>query len=272
MIIDNLEYALKMWNDNMSTIRDVLTKSPEEFSSGIWVIIGDINDALKAMGLGLVVVFFLMGVVKSSASFVEFKRPELVLKTLLRLGIAKSVVTYGLDIMGAIFNLVRGLVDTVLDSTSISVETIALPQEIADATEKLKFLESILAWALTFLGAIVIIVLSFIMIMTVYSRFFKLYLYSAISPLPMATFAGEPTSMVGKAFIKSYVGVCLEGLVVIIACIIFGAFASTAPELAADASASSLLWSYLGHTILNFLVLALAVKTSDRLCREMLGL
>lgn len=35
-------------------------------------------------------------------------------------------------------------------------------------------------------------VLSFI-ILTVYGRFFKLYMYTAIAPIPLSTFAGRPT-------------------------------------------------------------------------------
>lgn len=273
MINDNLEYALKTWNENLAKITAMLTQSPEEYSSEIWDIVATISDVLIAIGLGLVVVFFLMGVVKSTASFAEFKRPELVVKTLLRLGIAKTIVTHGLTIMSGIFEIIRGITRTILADPQIELvlDTITVPEKITEAAGNLKFLESILAWALTFIGAIVIVVLSFIMIMSVYSRFFKLYIYSAIAAIPLSTFAGEPTSMVGKSFIKSYAGVCLEGLIIVVACLIFGAFASKPPDLN-ESSAAALLWSYLGHTIFNFLILALTVKTSDRVCREMLGL
>ena len=51
------------------------------------------------------------------------------------------------------------------------------------------------------------------MIMTVYGRFFKLYLYTAIAPVPLSAFAGEPSQNIGKSFIKSYAAVCLEGAI-----------------------------------------------------------
>lgn len=59
------------------------------------------------------------------------------------------------------------------------------------------------------------------MIMSVYGRFFRLYLYTAIAPVPLSTFAGEPSQNVGKSFIKSYAAVCLEGAIIVLACIIF---------------------------------------------------
>ena len=54
------------------------------------------------------------------------------------------------------------------------------------------------------------------MILTVYGRFFKLYLYTALAPIPLSTFAGEPSQNVGKSFIKSYCAVCLEGAIIVL--------------------------------------------------------
>ena len=75
------------------------------------------------------------------------------------------------------------------------------------------------------------------MILTVYGRFFKLYLYTAIAPIPLSTFAGEPSQNVGKSFVKSYSAVCLEGAIIILACIIFSLFASSPPAIDTSAEA-----------------------------------
>lgn len=115
-------------------------------------------------------------------------------------------------------------------------------------------------------------VLSFIMILSVYGRFFKLYMYTAISPIPLATFAGEPTQNVGKSFLKSYAGVCLEGAIIVLACIIFSIFASTPPVVDTGAAAASMVWDYIGQFIFNMLILVGAVKMADRIVREMMGL
>ncbi len=110
------------------------------------------------------------------------------------------------------------------------------------------------------------------MIMTVYGRFFKLYIYTAIAPVPLSTFAGEPSQNVGKTFIKSYAAVCLEGAVIVLACVIFSLFASSPPAVDASLPAVNQVWAYVGEIVFNMLVLVGTVKMSDRIIREMMGL
>lgn len=110
------------------------------------------------------------------------------------------------------------------------------------------------------------------MIMSVYGRFFRLYLYTAIAPVPLSTFAGEPSQNIGKSFLKSYAAVCLEGAIIVLACIIFSLFASSPPAVNADSAPVTMVWSYVGELIFNMLVLTGAVKMADRVVREMMGL
>ncbi len=147
-----------------------------------------------------------------------------------------------------------------------------LPQEIVTAVEECGFFESIPLWAVTLIGSLFITVLSFIMIMSVYGRFFRLYLYTAIAPIPLSTFAGEPSQNVGKSFLKSYAAVCLEGAIIVLACIIFSVFAASPPVVNPDAAAVTMVWSYVAELIFNMLVLTGAVKMADRVVREMMGL
>jgi hypothetical protein len=147
-----------------------------------------------------------------------------------------------------------------------------LPPEIVDAINNTGFFESIPLWAVTLLGGLFVTVLSFIMIMSVYGRFFRIYLYTALAPVPLSTFAGEPSQNVGKSFIKSYCAVCLEGAVIVLACVIFTVFASTPPAVDSSVAAVTQVWSYVGELIFNMLILVGAVKMADRVVREMMGL
>ena len=97
-------------------------------------------------------------------------------------------------------------------------------------------------------------------------------LYTALAPIPLSTFAGEPSQNVGKSFIKSYCAVCLEGAVIVLSCIIFSLFASSPPVVNPDAAAVTQVWSYVGELLFNMLVLVGSVKMSDRIIREMMGL
>lgn len=248
-VVQNLQNTLGTWNEKLAEIWTLLTQSPKAFKGGaIWNVIVNIHGALQAIGIALLVLFFLVGVVKTCGSFAEVKKPEMAVKLFIRFAIAKGVVTYGLELMMVIFDIVQGMISTIMKSAGVFGNNKAtLPKEMISAIEDCGFFESIPLWAVTLIGSLVITVISFIMILTVYGRFFKLYIYTAIAPIPLATFAGQPTESIGKSFLKSYAGACLEGAVIILACIIFSKFASTVPVIDKDAAVVTMVWSYIGE-------------------------
>jgi hypothetical protein len=273
-VVQNLQNALETWNSKLGEIWQLVTQTPETFKGGaIWSVIKDIYGAVQAVGLALLVLFFVVGVMKTCGSLTEVKKPEHALKLFIRFAIAKIVVTYGMDLLLSIFKIVQGIISTIMTASGFSsASATTLPQEIITAVESCGFFESIPLWAVTLIGGLVVTVLSFIMIMTVYGRFFKLYLYTAIAPIPLSTFAGEPTQQVGKSFIKSYCAVCLEGAIIVLACIIFSLFASSPPVVDTNAAAVTQVWKYIGELVFNMLVLVGTIKLSDRVVREMMGL
>lgn len=273
-VVQNLQNALDTWNEKLAEIWTLITMSPENFKGGtIWSVVLNIHGAIQAIGLALLVLFFVVGVMKTCGSFAEVKRPETALKIFIRFALAKGVVTYGLDLMLALFTIVQGVVSTIMNSAGLgAIQQTVLPGEIITAIEECTFFESIPLWAVTLIGSLFITVLSFVMILTVYGRFFKLYLYTAIAPVPLSTFAGEPTQSVGIAFIKSYAAVCLEGAIIVLGCIIFSLFAATPPVVQSGAAAVTMVWSYVGELVFNMLVLVGAIKMADRVVREMMGL
>jgi hypothetical protein len=273
-IIENLENALSTWNQKMAEIFQLLTQSPETFKGGgIWSVILNIHYAVQAVGLGLLVLFFVIGAVKTCGSFTELKRPEIAVKMFVRFALAKAAVTYGLELMMALFRIVQGLIARIMTAAGFSgADDTVLPESIKDAINNTGFFESIPLWAVTLLGSLFITVLSFIMILTVYGRFLRLYMYTAIAPVPLASFAGEPTQSIGISFMKSYAAVCLEGAIIVLACIIFSLFASAPPVVDTSAAAVTQVWAYVGELIFTMLVLVGAVKMADRLVREILGL
>lgn len=273
-VVQNLENALETWNEKLSEIWTLITTTPQNFKGGnIWKVIVDINGAVQAIGLALLVLFFVIGMVKTCGSFTDVKKPEHALKLFVRFALAKGVITYGMELMLALFNIVQGTISTIMNAAGFGTpEQTTLPAEMVTTIEDSGFFESIPLWAVTLIGGLFITVLSFILIMTVYGRFFKLYMYTALAPIPLSTFAGEPTQNVGKSFIKSYCAVLLEGAVIVLACIIFSVFASSPPVVNPDAAAVTQVWAYIGELVFNMLVLVGAVKMSDRIIREMMGL
>ena len=272
-IVDNLQNSLNTWNGKLSEIYSLVTQSPENFKGGaIWNVIVSINGGLQAISYALLVLFFVIGVMKTCGNFSEIKRPEQALKLFLRFAIAKIIVTYGMDLMLTIFKIIQGIVSTIMSKTSFGVTEMSLPQQIIDAINNVGFFDSIPLWAITLLGSLFVTVLSFILILTVYGRFFKLYMYTAIAPIPLSTFAGEPTQNVGRSFLKSYTAVCLEGAIIVLACIIFSSFATSPPNVDTGVATATMVWKYITELIFNMLVLVGTIRMSDRIVKEMMGL
>lgn len=273
-VVQNLQNALDTWNGKLGEIWTLITQSPQQFKDGkIWNVITTINGAMQAIGIALLVLFFVVGVVKTCSSLTEVKKPEHAIKLFLRFAIAKGIVTYGLELMMGIFDIVQGIISTIMKTSSITKGTGAvLPDVMIKAIEDCSFFESIPLWAVTLIGSLIITVLSFIMIMTVYGRFFKLYLYVAMAPIPLSTFAGEPTQNIARSFLKSFCGVCLEGAIIVLACIIFSLFASSPPIVDSNTATVTMVWKYIGELVFNMLVLVGTIKVSDRVVREMMGL
>lgn len=273
-VVQNLQNALNTWNSKLGEIWTLITQSPEEFKDGtIWNVITDIHGALQAIGYSLLVLSFVVGVMKTCGNFAELKRPETAVKMFIRFILAKASISYGLELMMTLFGIVQGIAAKIMATSGLaSVTETVLPKSIIQAIEDSGFWESVPLWAVTLIGSLFITVLSFIMIMTVYGRFFKVYLYTAIAPIPLSAFAGEPSSSVGKSFIKSYAAVCLEGAIIVLGCIIFSLFASSPPVVDETAAAVNQVWSYVGEIIFNMIVLVGTVKMSDRVVKEMMGL
>lgn len=273
-VVQHLINTLNTWNEKLAEVWQLLSMSPESFKGGgIWRVMVSINGSLQAIGLALLVLFFLSGVVKTSANLGEIKRPEHALKLFIRFAIAKGVVTYGLSLMMGVFSVIQGVVNRIMRTSGITASSKAtLPQEMVDAIEDCGFFESIPLWAVTIIGSLFVTVLSFIIIFTVYGRFFKIYMYTAIAPIPLSSFAGQPTENIGRSFLKGYTAVCLEGAIIVIACVIFSYFASSPPVVDPDAAPAAMVWKYIGELVFNMLVLVGTVKMSDHVVKEMVGL
>jgi len=273
-VVQNLQNALETWNEKLAEIWSLLTQSPQAFKGGaIWSVILNIHGALQAIGYALLVLFFVTGIVKTCTSWEDVKRPEKALKLFLRFAIAKGVITYGLDLLLAIMSIIQGVISSIMSASGLTAaSSTILPDSIITAIEDCGFWESIPLWAVTLIGGLFITVLSFVMILTVYGRFFKIYMYSAIAPIPLSTFAGEPTQNIGKQYLKSYCAVLLEGAIIVLACIIFSVFASSPPVIDTTQSAVTQVWAYVGELIFNMLVLTGSVKMADRIVKEMMGL
>ena len=267
--------SLETWNGKLAEIWTLISETPENFKGGaIWGVIVEINGGLKAVAYALLVLFFVMGVVKTCGSFTELRKPEMALKCFVRFVLAQAAVESGMELLTLLFGVAQDAISSIMASSGLtSVAAATLPDSMIDTIKSVSFLDSIPLWAITLLGSLFIWVLSLTMVLTVYSRFFKLYMATAIAPIPLASFAGQPSSSIGIAFLKTYAGICLEGCIIVLACVIFSAFASTPPAIAGDGvAAATVVWNYVGELIFNMMVLVGCIRMSDRIVRELLGI
>ena len=176
-VVQNLENALEVWNEKLAEIWTLITQSPQAFKGGsIWSVIVSVHGALQAIGYALLVLFFVVGVMRPCGSYAEVKTPEHAVKLFVRFALAKALITYGMELMLALLDIIQGVVSSIMNAAGFGApSSTVLPAEIVTAVEDCGFFESIPLWAVTLIGGLLIWVLSFVMILSVYGRFFKMY-------------------------------------------------------------------------------------------------
>jgi len=270
-LMQGLEYL----GDMLDKMWAILTTSPESFKGGtIWSIITTINGVLGSIGTALLVLFFTIGVIKTCGSFAELKKPETAVKVFIRFAIAKALIDNGLDLLVNFVTIVQGVISKITASSSIGTALeFTIPSEVQSTFEGIGILDgAIPIWAVCFIAHLAFIVIGIVLLLTVYGRFFRIYMYTAIAPIPLSTMAGQPTESIAKSFLKSYAGVCMQGVVIVLACIIFTAYAASMPEIDTTAEPLAMVWRYVSEVIFNMLVLLGLVKGSDRIIHDMMGL
>ena len=270
-LMQGLEYL----GDMLDKMWAILTTSPQTFKGGtIWSIISTINGVLGAIGTALLVLFFTVGVIKTCGSFAELRKPETAVKVFVRFAIAKALVDNCLSLLVDFVTIVQGIISKVTESSSIGTALeFTIPSEVQSTFEGIGILDgAIPIWAVCFIAHLAFIVVGLVLLLTVYGRFFRIYMYAAIAPIPLSTMAGQPTENIAKSFLKSFAGVCLQGVVIVLACVIFTAYAASMPQMNTSYEPLKMVWIYVTEVVFNMLVLVGLVKGSDRIIHDMMGL
>ena len=270
-----LYLGLQYLGNRLKEMWALLTTSPQSFKGGgIWNIITTINGVLGAIGTALLVLFFTIGVIKTCGSFAELKKPETAVKVFIRFAISKYLIDNCLKLMLNFVTIVQGVIAKVTASSSVGTALeFSIPSSVQSKFDGVGILDgAIPLWAICFIAHIAFIVIGIVLLLTVYGRFFRIYMYTAIAPIPLSTLAGQPTENIAKSFLKSYAGVCMQGVVIVLACVIFTAYAASMPQIDTSAEPIKMVWGYVSEVVFNMLVLLGLVKGSDRIIHDMMGL
>lgn len=275
-IIEILNGLVVIWNKSLLDLIKLLTTDSFE-SKAIFDSMRRISDTISVTGATVLIICFLMGIIGNTSNILESRRSESIVKLVFRFIFAQAAVLHAPDIMITIFGWSKDLTRIVSAGSLSLIQSLAVPTEIENAIGDLNIFQLVFVWILVFIGMLVGLVLIVMLMLTVYGRLFKIYLYTAVAPIPLATFGSVTTSRIGKGFLKSYCGVCLEALIMILICVVYSAIINSPQGISfgflssGNTDALSLVKDWLLKLIFNMLLLVTMIKGTDRIVREMMG-
>lgn len=275
---DVLNTAIRFWGNCSKRIWELLTSTPEAFSESTWSVMETIGVGIQAIAYSLLVLFFGVSVVKNITNPNEMRRPETVFRLIFRFIIAKTLVTFSFTVITTISKIGIGLIGKISEGQQFSMmfrgRGAGIPDNIISHIDNVGFFASIPLSIIVIIAFLIIVVLSIVALMTVYARFFKMYIYAAIAPIPLAAIAGESTEQHGWQFIKAYVVIFLEGAVIGLACLIYTQLARDNPleKMIPTTSDFTFVIAYLVGVIFNMLIMIGVIKSADQMVSKMTGI
>lgn len=238
-VISHFSTAMKQFGEKMQDLYDLLTINPQTYRGGvIWDMVMDIFTALLGVGFTVILICGYLGIINSIETIYEAKRPEVMLSIFAMVTISGGLTAAAPQILLIIIGFCQDIVRKATGGSFVFKDTYAIPNNVIEATKDLETVQAILFWVVCFIGAIVITFTSFSILIMAYGRIFKMYIYIAISPIAVACFASKATCKIGINYIKNFLVICLEGLIIIVAFMIFSVFdnsyAANSSELSAE--------------------------------------
>lgn len=308
-ILSTLQASIAFFDAWMSQLYDVLMLDPISYQNGtIWTTVSKIYDALMGPAVSILIIGFYIALIHDSGEFIKTRHFGSVGWTFILLYITASLLLGGKYILLLIFWCFKEILQTVTGPNGtnfLDLSWVELPKQVKLATSGLGATKATLFFIVVLIFALVIMVCSFTIIMVVYGRLFNIYLHLAVAPLALACGAAGPFRSTFVSYLKSFVGVCLQGVVIVIVCMVFSAFANnfdfntvqtsdqqivelkedmTEEELKAwweqwgmdnkelEAKKAEVLWTYLSQMLFLYLIMAGMIKGADNFIHQKLNL
>lgn len=308
-ILATLQASIAFFDAWMSQLYDVLMLDPISYQNGtIWTTVSKIYDALMGPAVSILIIGFYIALIHDSGEFIKTRHFGSVGWTFILLYITASLLLGGKYILLLIFWCFKEILQTVTGPNGtnfLDLSWVELPKQVKLATSGLGATKATLFFIVVLIFASVIMVCSFTIIMVVYGRLFNIYLHLAVAPLALACGAAGPFRSTFVSYLKSFVGVCLQGVVIVIVCMVFSAFANnfdfntvqtsdqqivelkedmTEEEFQAwweqwgmdnkelEAKKAEVLWTYLSQMLFLYLIMAGMIKGADNFIHQKLNL
>lgn len=308
-ILSTLQASIAFFDAWMTSLYDVLMLDPISYQNGaIWTTVSKIYDALMGPAVSILIIGFYIALIHDSGEFIKTRHFGSVVWTFILLCITASLLQGGKYILLLIFWCFKEILQTVTgpDGTNfLNLSWVELPKQVKLATSGLGATKATLFFIVVLIFALVIMVCSFTIIMVVYGRLFNIYLHLVVAPLALACGAAGPLRGTFASYLRSFVGVCLQGVVIVIVCMVFSAFANNFDfntvqtsdqqivELKEDmteeefqewweqwgmdnkeleAKKAEVLWTYLSQMLFLYLIMAGMIKGADNFIHQKLNL
>lgn len=308
-ILSTLQASIAFFDAWMSQLYDVLMLDPISYQNGaIWATVSKIYDALMGPAVSILTIGFYVALIHDSGEFIKTRHFGSVVWTFILLCITASLLLGGKYILLLIFWCFKEILQAVTGPNGtnfLDLSWVELPKQVKLATSGLGATKATLFFIVVLIFALVIMVCSFTIIMVVYGRLFNIYLHLAVAPLELACGAAGPLRGTFASYLRSFVGVCLQGVVIVIVCMVFSAFANnfdfntvqtsdqqivelkedmTEEEFQAwweqwgmdnkelEAKKAEVLWTYLSQMLFLYLIMAGMIKGADNFIHQKLNL
>lgn len=271
-ILALLEMVFVFWNNQVSLVFSMLGQSPVNFKGGgPWQVVESIEPIFVGVGSSLVVLFFVIGFCSESVDVREEMRFEVILRMLIRLGLAEWFVANNVTIMKAFFTTIGNLVNAL---SAGQYTTLAIDSIQADIIKNLGFGESLIMLILAALLSIIIIICGFFMIYTVYFRFLKLMIIVPIGSIAFSTMAGNRNvAHTASSYTKYFLSVVFEAVTMALAIVICNAFINAGlPSFTGNYEDWAQTLIYLCEMTFTIALTVGSVKGAQSLTNKALGL
>lgn len=269
---------------SIQNIVKIVETSPQEQYPKAWRWAENVANGFMAIGISLCTLFFGVGFIRSSGEYVRRRNFESYLFSFVQLAIAIGLTRYAFPLCSNIVEAGTGIIRTTMShagmvSGATAGASLAKMQSIADGMGEIS-LSNIHLFIDLILAKYGIKIMMFVILAIAVARFFKMYIYMAVAPIPLATLAGETTRHTAYAYLKSLAGVLLEGLVIVMALTLFTSIlmnpSSGEPvvsffQFKGDDDEQALM-AYVDNVIINMLVCSSTVFTADRMVTKAFGI
>lgn len=271
-ILDLLNVVFGFWNNQISLVFDLLGQSPTAFKGGgPWDVISGIEPIFVAVGSSLMVLFFVIGFCSESVDIREEMRFEVILRMLIRLGLAEYMVANNVTIMKAFFTSVGNLVGLLTEGKGTKL-TIA--KEQAEIIQDLGYGESLIMLILAAILSLIVIICGFFLLYTVYFRFLKLLIIVPIGSIAFSTMGGNRmVSHTAVTYCKYFLAVTFEAVTMALAIIVCNAFINAGlPSFTGNYADWAKTLIYLCEMTFTIALTVGSVKGAQSLTSKVLGL